>query len=108
MRRTLCFALLLSCLPAHSQEPDLPGYHPPTPKEPSDRKLPNGKSQSEEILKADHAKSLEDLRQIAELSQTLAADMERDTRHVLSLSSIRKTEEIEKLARRVRDRMRRY
>jgi len=71
-------------------------------------KLPNGKLQMDEILKADHAKSLDDLRQITELSQSLAAEMERDTSHVLSLSSIRKTEEIEKLARRIRSRMRKF
>ncbi len=71
-------------------------------------KLPNGKTQIDEILKADHAKSLEDLKQITEISQALAAEMEHDTSHVLSLSSIRKTEEIEKLARRIRGRMRKF
>lgn len=71
-------------------------------------KLPNGKSQMDEILKSDHAKSLEDLKQITEISQALAAEMEHDTSHVLSLNSIRKTEEIEKLARRVRSRMRKF
>lgn len=71
-------------------------------------KLPNGKSQMDEILKADHAKSLQDLRQITELSLALAAEMERDTSHVLSLGGIRKTEEIEKLAKRVRGRMQKF
>ncbi len=97
----LCFAALL----AFAQEPDFMGKKEP---DAADRRLPNGKKQSEAILKADFEKSLEDLRQITELSQTLLADMERDTSHVLSLNSIKKTEEIEKLARRVRGRMRRF
>lgn len=81
--------------------------HPGPGGEPANVRLPNGKSQVEEILKSEHAKSLADLRQITELSQSLEADMERDTSHVLSLSSIKKIEEIEKLVRRVRGRMHR-
>jgi len=108
MRLVLLFALFSFCFGAVCQDPDLLNQHPLPEKQPVDRKLPNGKSQSEEILKADHAKSLQDLKQITELSQSLAAEMERDTSHVLSLNSIRKTEEIEKLARRIRGRMRRF
>lgn len=99
MLSTLCFAALLFV-----QDPEFPGKKEP---DAADRRLPNGKKQSDAILKADFEKSLEDIRKITELSQTLLADMERDTSNVLSLNSIKKTEEIEKLARRVRGRMRR-
>ncbi len=102
------FALLLVCLTALSQDPVRPGIGVNDPNREPERKLPNGKIQAEEILKADHAKSLKDLKQITELSQSLAEEMERDTSHVLSLNSIKKIEEIDKLARRVRDRMRRF
>ena len=108
MRLAILFAFFLGFSHAASQEPEFPSLHADPPKDPADRKLPNGKLQSDEILKADHAKSLQDLKQITELSQSLAADMEHDTSHVLSLNSIRKTEEIEKLARRIRGRMRRF
>ena len=102
------FALFAVCVVAFAQDPPHSGLPTDFPKEEHERKLPNGKVQAEEILKADHAKSLEDLRQISELSQSLLADMERDTSHVLSLSSIKKIDEIDKLARRVKSRMRRF
>ena len=102
------FALVLLCFAAFSQDPVHTGIPPGDPRNEPERKLPNGKLQSEEILKADHAKSLEDLRQITALSQSLSADMERDTSHVLSLNSIKKIEEIDKLARRVKGRMHRF
>ncbi len=81
---------------------------PPMPKEETDHKLPNGKSQNEEIAKADYAKSLKDAAELVELSTALQRDMETETHHVLSVSSLKKTEEIEKIAKRIRGRMRRF
>ena len=108
MRPALPVSLLLLCAAVYSQTADPMKNHGGVDDEPQNRKLPNGKTQSEEILKADHAKSLADLKQITELSESLAADMERDTQHVLSLNSIKKVEEIERLARRVKGRMRKF
>jgi hypothetical protein len=73
-----------------------------------DMRLPNGKSQQEEILKADHEKDLQDARQLVDLAEQLKVELEKNDRHVLSVSSIRKTEEIEKLVRKIRGRLRRY
>ena len=72
-----------------------------------DVRLPDGKSQREEILKADHAKDLADARALVELAGDLQRELEKNDRHVLSVASIRKTEEIEKLAKRIRSRLRR-
>ncbi len=108
MRLALCIVFLLCSTAALPQVLDPMQTHGGPEGENVKGKLPNGKVQMDEILKADHAKSLEDLKQITELSQVLAAEMEHDTSHVLSLSSIRKTEEIEKLARRIRSRMRKF
>ncbi len=93
-----CCVVSLLCAGAHSQidQPPL-----------SQRKLPNGKSQQEEILKADHAKDLKDVGTLIETAQQLKRELEKNDRHVLSVTSIRKTEEIEKLARRIRGRLRR-
>jgi hypothetical protein len=108
MRLALPVSLLMLCMAALPQAID-PMQNHGGPDDPQPRnKLPNGKTQSEEILKADHAKSLIELKQITELSESLAADMERDTPHVLSLNSIKKVEEIERLARRVKGRMRKF
>ena len=73
-----------------------------------DRRLPNGKSQQEEILKADHEKNLRDAAELADLAQELKEDLEKNDRHVLSVSSLKKTDEIEKLIKKIRSRLRRY
>lgn len=74
----------------------------------SDVKLPSGKSQAEEILKADHEKTLKDAAQLLKLAEELKGDLEKNDRHVLSISTLKKTEEIEKLAKRIRSRLRRF
>ncbi len=75
---------------------------------PADRvRLPNQKLQQEEILKDEYAKSLQDARQMVELSQALQKDLEQSGAHVLSLVSLHKIEEIEKLSKRIRSRIRR-
>ena len=51
---------------AASQAPPPP--EPPNPESEPDVKLPNGKSQREEILKAEHKKSLEDIVRIQKLA----------------------------------------
>jgi hypothetical protein len=84
--------------------------HPPRPRdlgEPANERLPNGKLQKDEILKDDYQKSLQDASELAKLSDELKADLEKDTQYVVSLATIKKTEEIEKLAKRIRSRLKR-
>ena len=70
-----------------------------------DVKLPNGKSQQEEILKADHEKTLQDAAQLVKLAEELQDDLIKEDRHVLSISMLKRTEDIEKLARKIRTRL---
>jgi hypothetical protein len=77
------------------------------PKDEVDRKLPNGKSQNEAILKAEYEKTLKEAAQLVELSQSLQTELENNSSHVLSLSSLKKAEEIEKLAKRIHSRLKR-
>src|SRR6185369_6368888 len=65
-----------------------------------DTNLPNGKSQQEEILKAEHEKTLQDAAQLVKLSEELQDDLIKEDRHVLSLASLKKAEDIEKLDRK--------
>ena len=74
---------------------------------PDDIKLPNGKSQRDEILKAEHQQNLRDAAQLVDLSQQLKQDLEKNDRYVLSLDDLKKTDDIEKLAKKIRTRMRR-
>ena len=78
------------------------------PQKPEEVRLPNGKLQRDEILKADHEKSVKDAAQLIELAESLKQELEKDDAHVLSVSSLRKTEEIEKIARRIRARLKHF
>jgi hypothetical protein len=77
----------------------------PPDENPADVKLPNGKSQMEEILKADYQKTLQDAAQLAKLAEELQDDLNKEDRHVLSLASLKKAEDIEKLAHKIRTRL---
>jgi len=81
------------------------GRHRPHDEDSADAKLPNGKSQQEEILKADHKKTLEDAAQLVKLAEELQDDLNKEDRHVLSIASLKKAEDIEKLAHKIRTRL---
>jgi hypothetical protein len=106
MRPFVLLALLLACSCA-AQDPAQPVV-PAPPGHESERRLPNGKLQSEEIVKADYEKSMKDVRQLVELSQSLETDMEKETSQVVSLGDLKKLDEIEKIAKRIRGRIRRF
>jgi hypothetical protein len=95
-RRAALAAALAAVAPAAAQF-----RHEPDPR------LPNGKSQKEAILKAEFEKALKEAGELLEAAEELKIELEKNQRHVLSVGSIRKTEEIEKLAKRIRSRLRR-
>jgi hypothetical protein len=68
--------------------------------------LPNGKSQKEEILKAEHQQNIKDAADLAELAEQLKIDLEKNDRYILSMATLKKTDDIEKLAKRIRARLR--
>ena len=84
-----------------------PAQHVPSASQP-DVKLPNGKSQREAILKADHEQSLEDASELMKLTEELKIELEKNDRHVLSVGTIKKLEDIEKLAKRIKGRLKRF
>jgi hypothetical protein len=77
------------------------------PREPEEKRLPDGRSQSEAILKEEHKRTMRELDEMAKLIQDLRAEFEKNEHHVVSLSAIRKLEDVEKRCRRIRDRQRR-
>jgi len=85
-----------------------PGRHSPTDPDQPDTRLPSGKSQRQEILKADHKKSMAEAAELVTLAQQLQQDLEKSEHQVLNLKLVKKAEEIEKLARAIKNRMRRY
>jgi hypothetical protein len=78
----------------------------PFPPRQEDPKLPNGKSQRDEILKAERDQNLKDAAELADLAQQLQQDIEKNGAFVFSLSTMKKTDDIEKLAKKIRGRMR--
>jgi hypothetical protein len=103
-RYTLAAALAAVSIQAFSQEQPTP---PPLrfPEEIPDRRLPNGKSQRDEILKAEHEQNLKDADQLIEMAKELKEQIEKDDTFVLSISTLKKTEDIEKLAKKIRSRL---
>jgi hypothetical protein len=75
---------------------------------PGDVQLPNGKSQRAEILKAERLQNIKDAAQIVEMAKDLQQELEKNESYVLSMASLKKTDEIEKLAKRIRGRLRHY
>ena len=107
MLRRLLTCLLFAAVPLIPQGPPRPGTRG-DPLDQSDVKLPNGKSQADAIIKADYERSLKDAAQLIELAEQLKIDLEKNERHIVSVGTIRKTEEIEKIAKRIRSRLKRF
>ena len=107
-RRTTLASLLSLPLLASAQsfpEPPDPQHPFPRPSHTDDERLPNGKSQKNEIAKQNYAQSLKDAESLLETAQSLCDDLKKSGTYVVSVSSLRKTEDIEKLARRIRSRL---
>lgn len=70
--------------------------------------MPDGRLQSEVLLKQAHKDNVKDLDQMKLLLEVVREDMDKSEGHVLSLKSLKNLEEIEKISRRVRGRMKRF
>jgi hypothetical protein len=108
MRNIFRRGALVLCLGAILGFAQQPQEEPPVapPASPPEVRLPNGKLQRDEILKAEHQENLKDAAKLVDLAQDLRESLERDDRYVLSLSTLKKTDEIEKLVKKIRSRLR--
>jgi len=97
------FGLSASCA---GQFPDVPGQSSQQREE--EKRLPNGKLQSEAILKADYEANLKDLGKLRKTAEGVEEELRKSKGHVLSLKAIKDLEEVEKIARRIRGRMKRF
>ena len=64
--------------------------------------VPNGKAQKEAIAQSEHEKALKDAEELASLSNELRDDIRKIGNFTVPVSALKKTHEIEKLARRLR------
>jgi Zn-dependent oligopeptidase len=85
------------------EQPPLPLPNPPDHEE--DRRLPNGRSQKDAIAKQEHQQALKDTDNLIAIAQQLKSELEKAGDYVIPLSCVKKTEEIERLARKIRGRL---
>ena len=79
----------------------------PPNKDESDVKLPNGKSQKDEIIRVDYDRNLRDAGDLARLAGEIKDDLEKGDRYLVSLKTLKKLEDVEKLSKDIRQRLRR-
>jgi hypothetical protein len=105
-RRTALLNLLVSAALLSNGQDQQEDRRLPIPPNPSDdTKLPNGKSQKDAIAKEEHQQALKDANDLIAVAQQLRDEIQKSGEHVVSVSSVKKTEEIERLARRIRGRL---
>jgi hypothetical protein len=100
MKPTFLLMLILAIPLAHAQQPPA--------KEPEDVRLPSGKMQKDEILKEDHEKTLEDAARLLKAAEDLKIELERTDMHVLSVSTLKQLDNIDRLTKRLRSRLKKY
>lgn len=98
-------AFLLAALPG----PVLPAVPPgfPTPGDPPKR-LPDGRLQSEAILKADYERNLRELERVETLLKEVLKELRKTQPGKAAREVFRALEEVERLSKRVHGRMRRF
>jgi hypothetical protein len=105
-RRSALLKLIASATLLHAQQDQQDNRRLPLPSNPNeDIKLPNGKSQKDAIAKHEHEAALKDVDDLIGIAQELRSELEKSGEHVVSVASVKKTEEIEKLARKIRGRL---
>jgi hypothetical protein len=100
-------ALCLLALHAEAwpQVPKDPTLELPDLHDNDDHKLPNGKSLKDAMAKSEHDKAIKEANDLLVLAQQLKDELQKAGDHVVPLSSVKKTEEIEKIAKRIRGRL---
>ena len=95
------FAQLPDDLPGQSRTPDASGRD-----KADDAKLPNGKSRADAIAADEHKKAIEEANELVAAAQKLRDEIKDAGKFVVPVTAVRRTEEIEKLAKRIRGRLR--
>ena len=94
-----------AALAVQAQEPQEHPRIPAPPNPDEDIKLPNGKSQKDAIAKEDHEAAMRDVNELITVAEQLRDELQKSGEHVVAVSSVKKTEEIERLAKKIRGRL---
>ncbi|MGH9640397.1 MAG: hypothetical protein ACRD3Y_10070 [Bryobacteraceae bacterium] len=86
-----------------------PGYTPgmsiPNPGKEKNPRLPNGKLRNDAIAREEHKQALKETDQLIATAQQLKAELQKAGDYVVPVSAVRKTKEIERLAKKIRGRL---
>jgi hypothetical protein len=106
-RRVAILTILSPALGRNAQLPEqqTPRHTPPDPEKDEDTRLPNGKSQKDAISKEAHEEALKEVESLIQLAEDLRDELKHNGEFVVAVSSLKKTEEIEKLARKIRGKL---
>jgi hypothetical protein len=110
-RRAAVASLIASALASGAAtqvplEPPSEDRHPPgLPNPDEDRKLPNGKSQKDAIAAQEHAQAMKEAERLVGLANDVKDELQKAGNFIVPLATLHKTEEIEKLARKIRGRL---
>jgi hypothetical protein len=109
-RRLFATGLAAGCVcMGQLQDPNrIPPGQSPLPPEPNpekDDRLPNGKSRSVLLAEEEHKRAIDEADQLVKMAQDLRKQLGDAGKFVVPVAAVRKTEEIEKLARKIRSRL---
>lgn len=102
--RRLWFLFLFVML-ATAQDPIRPPLFPDDSKD--DPKLADGTSQKQAILKMEYKQSIEDAKKLTALAGEVQSGLEKGDANVVSLKMIQQLEEIERLSKKIKTRLKR-
>jgi len=69
--------------------------------DPTERKMPDGRIQSDVILKAEYEQNVKDSHTLADLAKSIELDFEKNDQNVLSLDILKKLDEVDKITKRI-------
>ncbi len=69
-------------------------------------RLPNGQLQADAILKAEYEQNVKDARELTTLAKSIELDFDKNDQNVLSLGLLKKLDDVEKITKRIRGRVR--
>jgi hypothetical protein len=78
-----------------------------TTDEPAEKRMPNGQLQTDVILKADYEQNVKDARELTALAKSIELDFDKNDQNVLSIGLLKKLDDVDKLTKRIRGRVRR-
>ena len=70
--------------------------------------IPLTRQQRTALIKADHKKNVEDAAELLRLAEEVKTELDKEDAQVISVKTIKQTEDIEKLARSINGRLKRY